>query len=266
MISLGMLKDVWAFRGFVFSSVKREFYSRFVNARLGVVWLVIQPLAMILIYTLIFAELMKPSLPGKSSKFAYSIYLCSGLLTWTLFADLLSRSISIFVHNAYLLKKIHFPKLCLPLVAIFASLLDFAIVMAIFLVFLLITGEFPGMVVIGIFPPLAVLIAFAIGFGIFLGVINVFYRDVEQTMRVVLQFWFWLTPIVYVDKSLPDAAKTFLTINPVWPIIDAMHRIFVEGAYPRWESLIYPAVLSLVMVFLGMFSFWRLQGEIVDEL
>ncbi|MEJ5299404.1 MAG: ABC transporter permease [Thermodesulforhabdaceae bacterium] len=266
MISIGMLKDVWAFRGFVFSSVKREFYSRFVNARFGIVWLVLHPLAMILIYTLVFAELMKPSLPGKSSKFAYSVYLCSGLLTWSLFSELLSRSIGIFVHNAHLLKKIHFPKLCLPLVVIFTSLLDFAIIMTIFLVFLLATGEFPGVVVIGIFPPLAVLIAFTIGFGIFLGVINVFYRDVEQTMRIVLQFWFWLTPIVYFDKSLPNVAKHLLAINPVWPVIDAMHRIFVEGAYPQWETLIYPCVLSVVMVFLGMFSFWRLQGEIVDEL
>ncbi|MEM3434337.1 MAG: ABC transporter permease [Candidatus Methanomethyliaceae archaeon] len=264
IISLGMLRDVWAFRGFVISSVKREFFSRFVNARLGALWLIIQPLAMILIYTLIFAELMKPSLPGKSSKFAYSIYLCSGLLTWTLFSDLLSRSISIFVDNAYLLKKIHFPKLCLPLVAILSSLLDFAIVMAIFLVFLLVTGNFPGLVVLAIFPPLAVLIAFAIGFGIFLGVINVFYRDVEQTMRVVLQFWFWLTPIVYVN--LPDAAKIFLAVNPIWPIIDAMHQIFVHESFPVWETLLYPAVLSAVMVFLGMFAFWRLQGEIVDEL
>jgi lipopolysaccharide transport system permease protein len=207
---------------------------------------------------------MKPSLPGKSSKFAYSIYLCSGLLTWTLFSDLLSRSVSIFVANAYLLKKIHFPKLCLPLVAIFSSLLDFAIIMSIFIVFLIVTGNFPGQVVLGIFPPLIILIAFAIGFGVFLGVINVFYRDVEQTVRVILQFWFWLTPIVYV--SVPEAVKVVLTVNPLWPIIDAMHRIFVDGVYPVWETLLYPALLSIVMVFLGMFAFWRLQGEIVDEL
>ncbi|ROR03143.1 ABC transporter permease [Desulfosoma caldarium] len=266
IISLGMLKDVWAFRGFVISSVKREFHSRFVNARLGILWLVLQPLAMILIYTLIFSELMKPSLPGKASKFAYSIYLCSGLLTWSLFSNLLNRSIGIFVHNAHLLKKIHFPKLCLPLVAIFSSLVDFAIIMAIFVGFLLLTGEFPGVVIIGCVPPLAVLIALTVGLGVFLGVINVFYRDVEQTMGIVLQFWFWLTPIVYFDMSLPQIAKSFLAVNPIWPVINAMHRIFVEGAYPIWRTLIYPCVLSLIVVFLGMFSFWRLHGEIVDEL
>ncbi|MCX7823074.1 MAG: ABC transporter permease [Syntrophobacterales bacterium] len=264
MISWGMFKDVWAFRGFIFSSVKREFLSRFVNARLGALWLIIQPLAMILIYTLIFAEIMKPSLPGKSSKFAYSIYLCSGLLVWTLFSDLLSRSVSIFVHNSYLLKKIHFPKLCLPIVAILSSLLDFTIVMGIFMLFLIATENFPGLVIVGMIPPLVVLVAFAIGIGIFLGVINVFYRDMEKTVAIVLQFWFWLTPIVYV--SLPESANIFLKLNPLWPIIDAMHLIFVQSTLPKWHTLLYPATLSIITMFLGMFSFWKLQGEIVDEL
>lgn len=264
MISWGMLKDVWAFRGFIFSNVKREFMSRFVNARLGALWLIIQPLSMILIYTMIFAELMKPSLPGKSSKFAYSIYLCSGLLVWMLFSDILSRSVSVFVQNAYLLKKIHFPKLCLPLVVILTSLIDFSIVMGIFLIFLAVTGNFPGVVVIGMFPPLAVLIAFSIGFGIFLGVINVFYRDVEKAINVIMQFWFWLTPIVYVN--FPEPLEIFLKLNPVWPIIDAMHQVFVYGSFPKWDAIFYPLMLSVLMVFLGMFSFWKLQGEIVDEL
>lgn len=115
MISRGMLKDVWAFRGFVFSSVKREFFARFVNARLGALWLVIQPPAMILIYTLVFAGLMKPSLPGKSSKFAYSIYLCSGLITWELFSHLLQKCVAIFVQNAHLLKKSTFLSCVFPL-------------------------------------------------------------------------------------------------------------------------------------------------------
>jgi lipopolysaccharide transport system permease protein len=119
-------------------------------------------------------------------------------------------------------------------------------------------------VILGVFPPLAVLISFAIGFGIFLGVINVFYRDVSQTMRVVLQFWFWLTPIVYVD--VPDAARIFLKLNPIFPIVDAMHRIFVYESFPEWGSLLYPALLSVVMLFLGMYAFWKLHGEIVDEL
>ncbi len=266
MISWTMLKDVWAFRGFILSSVRRDLSTRFVNTRLGVVWLVIGPLTMILIYTLLFAGLMKPLLPGKTSRFAYSVYLCSGLITWELFNNLLKQCMGIFVRNAHLLKKIHFPKLCLPLVAIFSSLIDFTIIFVIFLLFLSLTGLFPGVALIAMVPLLAIVVAFSVGFGIFLGTVNVFYRDVEKTMHVVLQFWFWLTPIVYVPKTLPSVAERFLSVNPLWPVIDAMHRIFLEGQFPQWETLLPQVVIAGAWVFLGMFAFWRLQGEIVDEL
>ncbi|MGB9713305.1 MAG: ABC transporter permease [Dissulfurimicrobium sp.] len=266
MISVGMLRDVWAFRGFIAASVKREFHTRYRNTQFGFLWTIIQPLSMITIYTLVFAEIMKPSLPGHDSRFAYSIYLCAGVLTWGFFSELLGRSVGIFVQNANLLKKISFPKLCLPLILTFSSLINYAIVMAIFIAFLVVSGNFPGLPVVAAIPVIAILVAFGIGLGILLGTINVFYRDVEQTMGIVLQFWFWLTPIVYANKTLPPFAAAFLKWNPMWSLINAMHTIFLDGRFPDWASLIYPGVLSIGLVYLGMFAFWRLSGEIVDEL
>ncbi|MGQ9746000.1 MAG: ABC transporter permease, partial [Dissulfurimicrobium sp.] len=144
MISIGMLRDVWAFRGFILANVKREFHLRYRNTQFGFLWTIIQPLAMITIYTLVFAEIMKPSLPGHESRFAYSIYLCAGVLTWGFFSELLGRSVGIFVQNANLLKKITFPKLCLPLILILSSLINYIIVMAIFIAFLVLSGNFSG--------------------------------------------------------------------------------------------------------------------------
>src|SRR6476646_2343009 len=96
----GLVRECWDFRGFILASVKREFVSRYLGTQLGFFWAIAQPLAMILIYTLIFAEIMKPALAGHASIFAYSIYLCAGILTWQLFSDLLNRSVGVFVHNA----------------------------------------------------------------------------------------------------------------------------------------------------------------------
>ena len=266
MISVGMLRDVWAYRGFIMASVRREFNSKYLRTQFGFLWIIIQPLSMITIYTLVFAEIMKPSLPGHASKFAYSIYLCAGVLTWGFFSELLGRSVGIFVQNANLLKKASIPKLCLPIIVILSSLTNYAIIMAIFIAFLILTGNFSGFPLIAALPVAAIIGALAIGLGILLGTINVFYRDVEQTMGIVLQFWFWLTPIVYVSKTLPGFAAGFLKLNPMWPLIDAMHTIFLDGRFPGWTGLVYPAVLSAALVYLGMFAFWKLNGEIVDEL
>lgn len=266
MISVRMLRDVWAFRGFILASVKREFRARYLGTQFGFLWAIIQPLAMITVYTLVFARLMKPSLPGYNIPFAYSIYLCAGILTWGFFAELLNRSIGVFVQNADLLKKVSLPKLSLPLIVVLSSLMNFVIVMGLFSGFLALNNTFPGWSMAAVIPVIIILIAFTTGLGVLLGTINVFYRDIEQTIGVALQFWFWLTPIVYVTKTLPGALESVLQWNPIWPIIRAMHTIFLEARSPDWSDLLYPAGLAVGLLYLGLFAFWRLNGEIVDEL
>lgn len=261
-----MLREVWAFRSFIGGSVKREFQSRYQGTLFGPFWVVAQPLAMILVYTVIFSGLMKSSLPGHTSRFAYSIYLCSGVLTWGLFTDMLGRCVNIFIENGNLLKKLRFPKICLPIIIALSSLVHFTIVMTLFMVFLLIIGHFPGWNLLAVIPVLLIQIAFTMGLGIFLATINVFYRDVNQTVSVVLQFWFWLTPIVYAPRILPAFANQIMSWNPIWPLIDAYHAIFLGDQQPAWDTLLYPACLAAIFTALGFFAFIRLQGEIVDEL
>jgi lipopolysaccharide transport system permease protein len=109
-----MLRGLWAYRGFVLGSVQREFQSKYANAILGAVWSLLSPLAMILVYTVIFAEVMRTKMPGSDSTFAYSIYLCAGILTWGLFAEMVGRGQTMFLEQSNLLKKVSFPRICLP--------------------------------------------------------------------------------------------------------------------------------------------------------
>ncbi len=266
MISVGMLRDVWAFRGFITSNVKREFQSRYRGTQFGAFWVVAHPLAMIVIYTIVFSKLMKPSMPNHSSEFAYSIYLCAGILTWGLFGEMLARCVNIFVEHAGILKKVNFPKLCLPIIVLISGWLHFAIVLGLFLVFLLIIGNFPGWVLLAGIPVLVIQAALTVGLGVLLATINVFYRDVSQSVTVILQFWFWVTPIVYAPTLIPERARAVLEFNPMWPLIRAYQGIFLDQTVPDWASLIYPTVLAALFCLLGAYSFLRLQGEIVDEL
>ena len=266
MISVRMLRDVWSFRSFITGSVKREFQTRYRGTQFGAFWIVAHPLAQILVYTIVFAGLMRPSLAGHDSPFAFGIYLCAGILTWGFFSELLGRSIGVFVESAGYLKKVNFPKLCLPIIVVLSSALHFAVVLGLFLVFLLLIGSFPGWVLLTVIPVLLIQVAFSVGMGIFLSTINVFYRDVAQAVSVILQFWFWLTPIVYVPAILPPMVRTVLELNPMWPLIRAYQGIFLDKAWPAWGSLVYPGGLALLFAVLGLFAFHRLQGEIVDEL
>jgi lipopolysaccharide transport system permease protein len=144
--------------------------------------------------------------------------------------------------------------------------MNFAIVMTFFMGFMLIIGAFPGWVIFSALPVLLIQLAFTVGLGVLLATINVFYRDVHQTLQVVLQFWFWLTPIVYAPTTLPQTVSRVMTLNPMWSFIRAYHGIFLEQLSPEWSSLVYPGVLAILFLFLGVLAFHKLQGEIVDEL
>ena len=179
MISIPMLKGVLQFRGFILTNVQREFQAKYRNSMLGAAWTVLNPLAMIVVYTVVFSQVMKSRLPGIESTYAYSIYLCAGTLTWGLFAEIVGRGTTVFLDHAGLIKKVNFPRICLPIIVVVNALVNFAIVFALFLVFLVVTDNFPGLPFLAMIPLLLIVILFAIGLGILLGVLNVFFRDVS---------------------------------------------------------------------------------------
>ncbi|MBB3118063.1 ABC transporter permease [Pseudoduganella violacea] len=266
MISAAMLRGVWAYRGFISGSVKREFQSKYRNTMLGAVWNVLSPLAMILVYTLIFSQVMRSKLPGSNSEFAYSIYLCAGVLTWGLFAEITARGQAMFLENGNLIKKISFPRICLPLIVVANALLNFAIIFGLFVAFLLLSGQFPGAVFLAVFPVLLIEVLLAIGLAMVLGVLNVFFRDVGQFFTIALQFWFWLTPVVYPASIIPASVRPYLDANPMLAVIQAYQQILVNGQAPHWGSLTLPAILALLLCALGLQLFRKRAGEMVDEL
>jgi lipopolysaccharide transport system permease protein len=263
---LNSLYSLWAYRGFILGNVKREFQLKYRNSLLGAAWTVINPLAMIIVYTAIFSQIMRSKLPSIDGTFAYSIYLCAGVLTWGLFAEMVSRGQNTFIENANLLKKLSFPRLCLPVIVVANALVNFFIVFGLFTIFLLISGNFPGLVYLALFPVLAILVLFAIGLGISLGVLNVFFRDVGQFFGIFIQFWFWLTPIVYPIIILPESVRALMSYNPMATFINAFQGILVTGQWPDWQSLIPVSIIAVILCAFGMRLFRKHVGEMVDEL
>lgn len=261
-----MLGGVWRYRGFIAGSVRREFQAKYRNSLLGAAWTVLNPLAMILVYTVIFSQVMGNRLQGNSGNFAYSIYLCAGVLTWGMFAEITTRGQNVFLENANLIKKLQFPRICLPIVVVLNALVNFAIIFGLFSVFLAISGTFPGWPYLALLPVLAVLILFAIGLAMVLGVLNVFFRDVGQFFTILLQFWFWFTPVVYPVTALPQAFRSWLALNPMAAVVQACQGILLDGRMPDWASLLPVTLLALLLCALGMQLFRKHAGEMVDEL
>lgn len=257
---------IWAYRGFIRGSIQREFQSKYRNSLLGAAWTIINPLAMIVVYTVIFSQIMRAKLPGVDSVYGYSIYLCAGVITWGLFSEVVSRSQSMFLDNANMLKKLSFPRITLPLIVVLNALLNFAIVLGLFVAFLLLSGLWPGWASVALLPVLLIQTILAVGLGMVLGVLNVFFRDVGQFFGIFLQFWFWLTPIVYPANILPPSVQAWMTLNPMYPLVTSYQAIFVQGQWPDWTSLGFPLVLGSMLCYFGLQLFQRHSGDMVDEL
>lgn len=266
MLLLTQIALIYRFRDFIAGSVKREFALRYRNSMLGSAWLILQPLAQILIFTVVFAKVMKARLPDAAGTFSYSVFLCAGVLTWGFFTEIVSRSQNVFLEKADLIKKLSFPRVCLPVIVILNAALGFAIIFGIFTIFLLITGQFPGWAYLAVFPVLAIHTLFAIGLGMILAVLNVFFRDVGKLFEIIIQFWFWMTPIVYPISSLPEWVLPIIKLNPMVPLVVTYQDILLRGKMPDWGGLVHIILLALLLCAAGLRLYIRRSGEMVDEL
>jgi lipopolysaccharide transport system permease protein len=260
------IAPIWVFRNFIAASVKREFQAKYRNTLLGALWVLINPLAMIAVYTIIFSHLMQTKLPGVQGQFSYSVFLCSGILIWGLFSEIIGRSQSLFLENANLLKKINFPRICLPIILWINALINFSVIFSLFIFFLIFTNQFPGWVLISLIPITFLVSVMALGIGLMVGVLNVFFRDVGQFFNLFMQFWFWFTPIVYPINVLPEGLLKLMPLNPMMPLVSAFQNVVLLGKWPSWHDLLYPLLLSTCIAVFALKIFRSGLRDMIDEL
>ncbi len=262
----GLLRSVWNYRYFILSSIATGFRTRFSRSKLGGLWMIIHPLSQVLIYALILSQIMTAKLPGISSAYAYPIYLIAGMLGWSLFAEIMNGSLMVFIANGNLLKKMSFPKLTLPLVVIGTALVNYLLFfLAAFIVFAFL-GHMPLHAILWIPILILITLGLSVGIGLFLGTINVFIRDVGQWMTIIMQFWFWLTPVVYMMTIIPEKYQWLIKLNPMTGIIMGYHNILVYDKSPDLSLLIYPSLFALFAMASSLVIFKRANEEMADAL
>lgn len=263
---LALLRSLWGYRGFVFSSIRNEFVARFARSRLGGLWMIIHPLAQVAIYALILSNVLAAKLPGIESKYAYALYMMAGILAWSLFAEIISRCLTLFIEQGNLMKKMRFPRITLPAIVVGSSLLNNFLLLAAVIIVFAILGQAPNLQMLWLFSLTSAVIALAVGIGLILGVLNVFLRDIGQVVPIILQVWFWFTPIVYPISIVPEELKGLLVANPMYSIVRAYHDILVYGRAPDLQQVAIFTAVALGLMLLGLFMFRRAAPEMVDAL
>jgi lipopolysaccharide transport system permease protein len=261
-----VLNELWLTRHFIKSSIKNEFATRYARSRMGGLWMIAYPLAQIVIYAFILSAVMSARLPGIPGTYSYAIYLTAGILGWSLFTEVVSRSLSIFIDNGNLLKKMAFPRLALPVILAGSSLINNLLLLVVSLVVFALLSHIPGASILWL--PLLTLLTLilALGLGVSLGILNVFLRDIGQVIPIILQFGFWLTPIAYVPQMIPEKVRFIIFLNPMTGIVEAYQSILVFGNPPDFMLLIYPALFALFMTGLAAQLLRRAGDEMVDAL
>jgi lipopolysaccharide transport system permease protein len=245
---------------------KRDFSDRFAGSGLGSVWAFIWPLVSLFIYIIIFGKVMGAKLPGSSEFYAYSIYLTVGLLPWTAFASTVSRSTAVFLDKNNLISKIQVSLPSLLIHIVLSETVTFVITMTVFFVFLFLSGYQFHINLILIFFLYYLQQLFAFGIGLLAATLTVFIRDLKEVIGILLQLWFWFTPIVYIQDILPELLKKAMFFNPAYIIISSYQKIFVFNDSPPYAALIILTVVTHFIIWGAYFIFRALEKDVRDFL
>ena len=247
-----------------FSFAKRDFKERYIGTGLGQFWYIISPLVMIFIYTVIFSDFMKMKLNIVDNSYAYSIYLIPGLLAWTSFSTILMRLNTSFFEKANLIKKINVPMYTFQLSIVVTELFLLFISMSFAIIFLLIVNQPVTWVFLWMIPVMIMQTLFAFGTGVIVSLFTPFFKDLKEVLPIVIQLWFWMTPIIYLSSMIETKYPALLIYNPFYYFVKIYQDIFLYSKAPSFETLFLIVSFTTISLFLAGFLYKKMIATIKD--
>lgn len=255
------LKELWQYRELFYSFTWRDIKVKYKQTYLGIFWALLQPLGLMLIFTLLFTKSWKID----TSPVTYPIFVLSGLILWNLFHSSVSQAGESMIQHAAIIKKIYFPRLIIPGSAVLVAFFDFIIGLIIFIVFCAIYKQSLHWQAILFFPAgiLLVLIA-GFGAGTFLAALNVKYRDFRYTIPFLLQFLFFASQVIYPLKQVQQSwLKYVMALNPVNAAIE-LFRAPVNGNLIDTEIILIGSTVTIVLLVAGIYYFRKTEAYFAD--
>lgn len=242
---LSSLTALWARRELIAALAGRDMRMRYKGSALGLAWSLLHPLVLAVVYTVAFRYVIRIPIPH------YALFLLAGLLPWLFFAQSLGLASSSVVDQAPLVKKLVFPREVLPLGVVAAQFVQFSIAYLIVLP-LVAAAEARLSPAIALLPlPMVLLLVFTSGLALAASAAHVFWRDTRHLLEVLLQIWFWLTPVVYSLDLVPAAFRPLFSLNPLTPFLGAFRSIVVSGGVPAAGTLAALGVVAVATFLVG---------------
>jgi ABC-type polysaccharide/polyol phosphate export permease len=263
------IHELFAQRELLWNLTLRDLRSKYKRSALGWFWSLLNPLSAIVIYSVVFGNLFKlPAPEGNPSGLkSFTLWLTCALLPWNFFATAIGAGTGSIVGNGSLIKKVYFPREYLVASTILSWLVSFFIEMLVLSVTFLLWGKvvfqwLPLVFVVALFQAV-----FGLGFALALSALNVYFRDIQHLIGIVLQVWFYLTPIVYSQaRYIPNAWQGIYKINPMVHFVTAYRNLLFDGRLPGFESVAYLVLGSVVSLAIGTLIFRKLEPRLVEEL
>ena len=255
------LKELWDYRELLYFLVWRDVKIRYKQTAIGVVWVILQPLLTMLVFTLFFGKLAK--LPSQG--LPYQVFYFAAVVPWMYFSYSLVNATNVVVENQRVVTKVYFPRLILPFSAVLSGLVDFSIGFVVLLIFTLSYGLRPGITVLLL--PLFLLLATltALGVGLWLSALNALYRDVKYLIPFLTQFWMLASPVAYPSSMVPERFRWIYGLNPMAGVIEGFRWALTGHGQAPSSVLIASSSMVVLLVFGGLIFFNRMEGSIADR-
>jgi len=250
---------------YILSNAINEFRNEYVSSIFSLFWVILQPLFLILIYSFVFTTIMGAKFPAIESNFAYTLFLCSGILPWTIFAQSLTAGTMSILQNASYVKKIPVPLPVYVIKSVVKVSFNIVFYLGLLLVFAVVVAGFaPSWHWVLVLIPVVLLQILVSGLSLVLSAVNVFFRDVSIGLPVVLQFLMWALPIVYPIDIIPERLQRLITMNPLYSYFHAIREVFLYRQFLSVHDLAVMLACSFFAAVVGYFTLKRLSGEIKD--
>jgi len=269
---LKQLAELWRYRELVRNLIARDLKVRYKNSALGMIWSWVNPLLMMMVFTVVFTVINRapPDIPH------YPVFVLSGILPWNFFSASVVGATASIVGSGYLIKKVYFPREVLPLVAVLSNMVNFLIALPVFFGMALTFGV--RLTPWALFMPVVLLVQviFSIGIGLILATLNVYYRDTQIIMEVLMLAWFFVTPILWDARTIPETKVLFgitwpvqrliYWLNPMASIVASYRDTLYWGAQPAMDFFLRSTITAIIILALGYVVFHRFSSSFAEEL
>lgn len=250
-------------RELLWQMVAREVKARYKQSVLGYFWVILNPLAQMLVMSFAFSLILRiPT--NATANIPYSVFLFTALLPWNLFTTSVSSAASSLVASSGLITKIYFPRTILVISTIFAKIIDFVFAISILVIYMIIYQIPITWNILWVIPIFFIQQIFTLGLSLFFAAANLLYRDIQYLLSMILLLWMYATPVIYPADLVPDKYRILFQINPMAVIINAYRQVVLGGGEPKYSSLLIGLIVSIITLLIG-FSYFKSREKIFAD-